>query len=194
MPHDLATRGSANRRGQSCRKSPAVVAMTWQPDLVDGTLAADARLGSPTPQLEIAVTAVQILSALAVIASAAWLPWATYQQSGSRVTHDLHAASFASVLFALAALVLALAAMYAARPRRILAAANVGCAAALLVVAGLAGATRIAHANSLTINAGGTTRFGIGLGVACLAAIAIGASAAVEVTRRTPDRSSPPSR
>jgi len=161
-----------------------VVLRPWQPDLVDGTLAADTRLRSPTPDPDIALIAVQVLSALAVIASAAWLPWATYQHRGFRVTHHLHAGSFAVVLIALGVLTLVLAAVYAARPRRLLAAANVGCAAVMLGVSGVAGATRIAHANSLTINAGGTTRFGIGLGVACLAAVAIGASAAVEVVRR----------
>jgi hypothetical protein len=157
---------------------------------VDGTFAADAQRGVAQPQprsRSSARTAVQAVAGLILIASAAWLPWATYKGPGSRVTSHLNAGRLTEVLIALGALAIAIAAVYGIRPTRLGAASNVACGVAALITAVAAGATRIAHANSLTVDTGGTTRFGIGVGIGCLAAIAIAVSAAIETCPRPPD-------
>ena len=124
----------------------------------------------------------QMVGGLCLAVVAVIAPWVTYQINPGRHVFALHADSFAPPLIAfgiVAAVCGGLGLTERAARGAAMISAIVGFAALPVIV--VAAATRMSHANHLTLLPGGTTAYGPGAAAALLAAALIAVSASLQL-------------
>jgi hypothetical protein len=127
---------------------------------------------------------VQAVAAIILAVDAVAAPWIRYRVGSGRAS-TLSAGSFRAYLVVLAALVVTLALIQAFRPGRVATWMSLVGGLLAVALAGTAAATRMAHANSLTLVPGGSTAYYFGTAIAILAgaSIVISASRAATLMR-----------
>lgn len=139
----------------------------------------------PGRGLRVLTVAGETIAGAALIASAEFLPWVSYQVNGSPLQGDLNAGPIGIALVAIGGASIALAAAQAAsrKPWPAVSCCVLGGASFVLTV--LAAATRIAYANSMTNSTGGSTSFASGILLAAAAAVAIAIAPIAQLSNYT---------
>lgn len=125
------------------------------------------------------LAALQAAAGACLIVASAYAPWAHYRTGTPAVSHSLSAGPYGGILVATGAAAIILAVCQLAFRSPLFARSSLVLGAATSVAAIAAALTRIARANDLTVNAGGTTSYAIGALVGVVAALVFTTSAVV---------------
>jgi hypothetical protein len=126
---------------------------------------------------------VQVIGGAVLIVAATVVPWAYYRLRGSVASHWLSAGGFSWALVIAGVLAIVFGALQLVEPGTWLPRLNCVTGAAAAVIAVATALSRMAHANDLTVNSGGTTSYSLGGPLGVGATLAIGIAAVVAAQR-----------
>ena len=127
--------------------------------------------------IRLASIVAEIAGAALIVVAATALPWVRYQVRGARVVVSLDAGSLGAVLVILSVVAFAAGAVQVLYRSAALCWVEIATGAVVLVISVVTAASRISHANSMTVTAGGSTGFAVGCGLSIIGGVVLTAAA-----------------